>query len=177
VWGSRGLEDTDKVLAAAVPGARVAVVGGGYIGMEAAACLSARGCAVTLLVRGDRPLARTPLPVAAADFLTGVWRARGVTVVTGAAVLLFEAAAAGERVGVVELEDRRRVACDAVVIGVGAKERVDLLDVPGGPRLAGPPGRRGVEVDERLRTSVDGVYAAGDVAAFPVRGGGVSGQG
>ena len=137
--------------------------------MEAAACLAVRGCAVTLLVRGDRPLARTPLPAAASEFLLGVWRERGVTVLTGAAVALFEASAAGECVGVVELDDKRRVECDAAVVGVGARARVDLFDVPGGPQLAGPPGRRGVQVDERLRTSVEGVYAVGDVAAFPVR--------
>ncbi len=135
---------------------RVAVVGGGYIGLEAAAVLSSMGKAVTVIEVQDRVLARVagePL----SRFYEAEHRAHGVDLRLDATVAAFEDFA-GRAVGV-RFQDGSRLATDMVIVGVGIVPSVQPLVA------AGAEGRSGVSVDGLCQTSLPDVYAIGDCAA------------
>jgi len=140
----------------AAGGTRVVVIGGGYIGLEAAAVLRKLGCEVVLLEALERVLAR----VAGEDiarFYEGEHRGHGVDLRTGVAVEAIEGD--GDRVTGVRLADGETLDCDMVVVGIGIVPAV-------GPLIAaGAAGSNGVDVDEFCRTSLSDVYAIGDCAA------------
>ena len=148
--------DVDR-LSAALPGVRrVAVVGGGYIGLEAAAVLAKRGLAVTVIEAQPRLLARVA-GAALSDFFAAEHRAHGVELLLGAQVDAVETEA-GRATGVV-LADGRQVTADLVIAGIGIEPSVaPLLE-------AGAAGGNGVRVDEFCRTNLPDVYAIGDAAA------------
>jgi 3-phenylpropionate/trans-cinnamate dioxygenase ferredoxin reductase subunit len=147
--------DTDRLLALLPAARRVAVIGGGYIGLEAAAVLRTLGREVVLLEALDRVLARVAgAPVSL--FYEGEHRARGVDVRTGASV---EAIVDG---GVL-LAGGELLAADLVVAGIG-------IDASVGPLVAaGAQAGNGVHVDGHCRTSLARVYAIGDCAAHENR--------
>ena len=152
----RDKADTDRLLAELSAGARrVVVVGGGYIGLEAAAVLNKRGCAVTVIEQQERLLSR----VAGEDlarFYAAEHRAHGVDVRLGTEI---EAIEGDDRVTGVRLADGETIPCDIVVVGIGIVPAV-------GPLIAaGAAGANGVEVDELCRTSLPDVYAIGDCAS------------
>lgn len=133
-----------------------AVIGGGYIGLEAAAGLRRLGIAVTVVEVAPRLLARVT-GEAVSRFFAALHRAEGVDVRLGTrvdAVLSRDGRAVGVRLG-----DGTEVAADVVVVGVGMRPAVaPLVD-------AGARGNAtGVDVDERCRTSLPGVSAIGDCA-------------
>jgi len=153
----RDRADVDRMMAELDGGARnVAVIGGGYIGLEAAAVLTKLGCKVTLLEALDRVLAR----VAGEDlstFYAAEHRAHGVDLRTGAMVEAIEGD--GTRVTGVKLADGEVVPADMVVVGIGIVPSI-------GPLIAaGAAGANGVDVDEFCRTSLPDIYAIGDCAA------------
>jgi 3-phenylpropionate/trans-cinnamate dioxygenase ferredoxin reductase component len=131
------------------------VIGGGYIGLEAAAVLSKFGKQVVLLEALPRVLAR----VAGEDlsaFYEAEHRAHGVDLRTGAAVEALE----GEgKVSGVRLADGELVPADMVIVGIGIIPAVGVLIT------AGAAGGNGVDVDDQCRTSLPHVYAIGDCAA------------
>lgn len=148
--------DADDLSAAIAAGRRRAVViGGGYIGLEAAAVLTKLGCTVVLLEMLDRVLAR----VAGEDlsrFYEAEHRSHGVDVRLGAEI---EAIEGEEWVTGVRLTSGETIACDFVVVGIGIVPAI-------GPLIAaGAAGANGVDVDEFCRTSLPDVYAIGDCAA------------
>ena len=153
----RTRSDIDQLMRELDAGAkRIVVIGGGYIGLEAAAVLSKLGCAVTLLEALPRVLAR----VAGEDlarFYEAEHRAHGVDVRTDVTVDRIE----GETlVTGVQLHDGDLLPADAVIVGIGIIPAVGpLLD-------AGAAGTNGVHVDQFCRTSLSDVYAIGDCAAF-----------
>ncbi|MEO6152012.1 MAG: FAD-dependent oxidoreductase [Croceibacterium sp.] len=152
----RDKADADALLAQLEGGARrVVVVGGGYIGLEAAAVLIGRGCQVTLVEMQARLLSR----VAGEDlagFYAAEHRARGLDIRLGSEVERIEG---DERVTGVILADGETIACEIVVVGMGIIPSV-------GPLIsAGAAGANGVDVDEMCRTSLPDVYAVGDCAA------------
>ena len=140
----------------AAGGTRVAVIGGGYIGLEAAAVLRKLGCEVVLLEALERVLCR----VAGEDiarFYEGEHRKHGVDLRTGVVVEAIEGD--GDRVTGVRLAGGETIDCDMVVVGIGIVPAV-------GPLIAaGAAGSNGVDVDEFCRTSLPDVYAIGDCAA------------
>lgn len=151
----RSRADADRLLAA-LPGVeRVAVIGGGYIGLEAAAVLRKLGREVVLLETLDRVLARVAgAPVS--SFYEAEHRAYGVDLRTGVAV---EAIVEGG----VRLAGGEIVPAGLVVAGIG-------IDAAVGPlAAAGAKAGNGVHVDEYCRTSLPGVYAVGDCAAHENR--------
>ena len=155
----RSRADVDRLIAA-LPGCeRVAIVGGGYIGLEAAAVLTKLGRKVTLLEAADRVLSRVagePL----SRFYEAEHRARGVDLRTGIAVAAIEA-------DEVRLAGGDLVAAEAVIVAIG-------IGAEAGPLLeAGAAGSDGVDVDAFCRTSLPDVYAIGDCAAHenPFAGG------
>jgi 3-phenylpropionate/trans-cinnamate dioxygenase ferredoxin reductase component len=150
----RTLADCDAIKREAVPGRRAVVVGMGFIGCEVAASLTQLGVGVTAIFPGRSPLERV-LGEQVGAVMGAIHRAHGVRLLTGAQVAAFEGDGRLEAVGTA---DGGRVACDFAVAGVGIK--------PDMPPVTGPPIGldNGILVDERCRTSVADVYAAGDVA-------------
>ena len=155
----RTLADAEKLKAALGPGKRLAVVGGGYVGLEAAASARALGAEVVVIERMDRVLARVASETLSA-FFTAHHRSHGVEVLTSAVVTGFED-------GGVRLGDGRLIAADAILIGVGA------LACDGLARTAGLACDNGVVVDETARTSDPAIWAIGDMTfrPIPVHGG------
>jgi 3-phenylpropionate/trans-cinnamate dioxygenase ferredoxin reductase subunit len=155
VHGIRTRADVDAILARLSDVGRVVVVGGGYIGLEAAAVLRTLGKSVTLVEVLPRVLARVAGPQLS-DFYEAEHRARGVELLTNVRVRAIEGV---DRVAGVRLADDTLIACELVIVGIG------IAPADGPLRAAGAAGRNGVNVDEFCRTSLPHVYAIGDCAA------------
>lgn len=163
VLAYRTLTDYHALRRLATDGARVVVVGGGYIGTEIAAALSEQDCRTTLVFPGTT-LGEERFPEPIASRLHGLFVDAGVEVVAGRSV--EHGSQAGEVV-TLTLDDGSTLEADVVVTGLGIEPATDFLD--GVVDLADDGG---VVVDEHLRTSAPDVYAAGDVASYldPVLG-------
>jgi 3-phenylpropionate/trans-cinnamate dioxygenase ferredoxin reductase subunit len=157
VHGVRTREDCDRLMGEIDGGVRkVAVIGGGYIGLEAAAVLTKLGCHVTVLEAAPRVLARVAGPELSA-FYEAEHRAHGVDLRTEVTV---DSLIGDGRVRGVRLGDGSDVPADAVIVGIGIVPAV-------GPLIAaGAAGGNGVDVDDLCRTSLPDVFAVGDCAAF-----------
>ena len=157
VHAIRSRDDVDR-LAAELPGLRkVVVIGGGYIGLEAAAVLTKLGRAVTLVEALDRVLARVAGPALSA-FMAQEHRDHGVDLRLGAGVGCIEER--GGRACGVRLADGELIDCDAVIVGIGIEPAVGPL-IAAGAAAHGP----GVLVDDHCRTDLPDVFAIGDIAA------------
>ena len=148
--------EVDAILAELPANRRVAVVGGGYVGLETAAVLRGLGKEVVLLEALERLLARVAGPEIG-RFYEAEHRARGVDVRLSATVESIE----GEngRAAAVRLTSGERIAADMVIVGIGIDAAVEPL------LAAGAEGANGVDVDAHCRTSLPGIYAIGDCAA------------
>jgi len=156
----RTAADAEALKAAIGPGKTLAVVGGGYIGLEVAASGRALGAEVVVLEREERLLARVACP-ALSTFFQGYHEKHGVRFELGAAVTAFDSG--GGRVGGVILADGRVIPCDAAVVGVGAHPNDELA------KAAGLECARGVVVDLDARSVTDpAIFAIGDVAHRPM---------
>ena len=155
----RTLDDSDRLRESLQSGRRVAIVGGGWIGLEVAAAARIAGCEVTVLESLGLPLLRVLGPEVAKRF-AALHRAHGVDLRTGATLTAIEAVDAGGPGGgaVLRLDTGDRVECDLVVVGIGVVPRTGLAED------AGLEVDDGIVVDEYLRTSDPAVLAAGDVA-------------
>lgn len=154
----RTREDCDTLMAEVDAGTTdIAVIGGGYIGLEAAAVLSKLGLKVTLLEALPRVLARVA-GEELSEFYQAEHRAHGVDLRTGVAVDCL--VGDGHRVTGVKLADGEIVPADAVIVGIGIVPAVAPLIV------AGASGANGVDVDEFCRTTLPDIWAIGDCAAF-----------
>jgi len=150
----RIVEDCDRIRAAARAGGRAVVVGLGFIGSEVAASLRQLGVRVTAVEGHPVPLARV-LGAEVGEVLAGIHREKGVELVLEDSVAAFEGAGRVERV---RTKKGRVFECDLVVAGIGIAPNSELL------AAAGAAVDNGVLVDERCRTSLPDVFAAGDVA-------------
>jgi NADPH-dependent 2,4-dienoyl-CoA reductase/sulfur reductase-like enzyme len=158
VFYVRDKRDADAMMQALADGAkRAVVIGGGYIGLEAAAVLTKLGCAVTLVETLPRLLARVAGEELSA-FFAAEHRRHGVDVRLENGVRAVIGEEAGRVTGVV-LASGEEVPCDMVVVGIGIVPAVAPLIA------AGAAGSSGVDVDEFCRTTLDDIYAIGDCAA------------
>jgi len=157
---------------------RVLVVGGGFIGLEAAAAATAKGKTVTVVEAADRLIGRVVAP-AISDFYAAAHRRRGVRILLGAGVSGFDGtelattgpantgpantgpATTGGTVTGAHLADGGFVPADLVIIGIGAEPRTELAEQLG-LRCSG-----GIVVDAFARTSDPAIVAAGDCAVTP----------
>jgi len=156
VHAVRTREDVDRLMGEIDAGAkRAVVIGGGYIGLEAAAVLSKLGLSVTLLEALPRVLARVAGEELSA-FYEAEHRAHGVDLRTGVTVECIEGE--GQASGV-KLGDGTVLPAEIVIVGIGIVPAVAPL------LAAGAAGGNGVDVDEFCRTSLPDVYAIGDCAA------------
>jgi nitrite reductase (NADH) large subunit len=150
----RDIADVDRITCVAATGARAVVVGGGLLGLEAAYGLAKTGAKVTLIHLMDRLMERQ-LDGRAAALLKRAVEAKGITVLLNAETARLVGAG---RVEAVELRDGRAIPADVVVVAVGVKPNAALA------RTAGIGVNRGIIVDDRIETNIDGVHAIGECA-------------
>ena len=154
IYDLRTAADSDRIRAEIAPGRKAVVVGMGFIGSEVAASLRQMGVEVVVLDRNRVPLSRV-LGEEVGREIEGIHRDHSTTMIFEDRVATFEGAGRVERVTTVR---RRSIECDFVVVGLGTEPVTDLLAGTGAEI------HNGVVVDEYLRTGVEGIYAAGDVA-------------
>ena len=161
VFTVRDLADVDAMAPRFSKGAKVLIVGGGYIGLEAAAVAAKLGLEVTLVEMADRILQRVAAPETS-DYFRALHEGHGVTLREGVGLerLLGEGHVTGAR-----LSDGTEIAADFVITGVGIEPDIALA------KAAGIEIDNGIKVDAQGRTSVPGIWAAGDCTSFPYRGG------
>jgi NADPH-dependent 2,4-dienoyl-CoA reductase/sulfur reductase-like enzyme/nitrite reductase/ring-hydroxylating ferredoxin subunit len=149
----RTLADSRAIIAGASRAKRVVVLGASFIAMEVAASLRARDLTVEVVAPDPIPFARSLGPELG-GLLRAVHEEHGVRFHLGQTAARIEANA-------VVLANGERLSADLVVLGVGVRPAIELAEA------AGLTIDRGVVVDDRLRTSAAGVFAAGDIARFP----------
>ena len=152
----RSYADADALVAAAEKGKRAVVIGAGFIGMEVASSLKARGCEVTVVAPDEVPFQKI-LGAKIGKLFQEVHEQNGVKFKLGASVAGFIGA---KKVTALILGNGERLDADLVVVGVGVKPATDFLK---GVTLHRDGG---VIVDEHMCVA-DGIYAAGDIAYFP----------
>jgi 3-phenylpropionate/trans-cinnamate dioxygenase ferredoxin reductase subunit len=153
VYDLRTKDDSDRIRAQMVPGRRAAVVGMGFIGSEVAASLRDGGLEVVGIHADRFPLSRV-LGDQIGKVMREIHRDHGVDVVVGERATGFEGTGRVERI---VTESGRKIECDFAVVGLGVEPVTDIL-VGSNVEVD-----NGIVVDERCRTNVEGVFAAGDV--------------
>jgi nitrite reductase (NADH) large subunit len=149
----RDLDDVEAMIAAAKPGAKAVVIGGGLLGIEAAYGLSKRGMSATVVHLMDVLMERQ-LDASAGFLLTEALAGKGVETVLEAQS--EEILGANGRVSGLRLKDGRVLDCDLLVMAVGIRPNSALA------KAAGLEVNRGVVVDDTLRTSDPAIYAIGE---------------
>jgi 3-phenylpropionate/trans-cinnamate dioxygenase ferredoxin reductase subunit len=149
----RTVEDSDTLRGVIEGGGRLVVIGGGWIGCEAAASARQKGMDVTLIESLDLPLLRVLGPDLGA-FYRDVHQGQGVEMLLGAGVEAIEGTGRAERV---RLAGGRTIDCAAVLVGIGVAPRTAVVD-----GVADVD--NGILVDAGLRSSAKGILACGDVA-------------
>ncbi len=161
VYTVRTLADVDAMKAEFAPGKRLVIVGGGYIGLEAAAVARKLGLDVTVLEMAPRILQRVASPETS-DYFRALHTAHGVRIMeaTGLDRLLGDTSVSGAR-----LASGQEIPADFVIVGVGIVPGTALAEA------AGLAIENGIRTDEMGRTSDPHIWAAGDCASFPWKGG------
>jgi 3-phenylpropionate/trans-cinnamate dioxygenase ferredoxin reductase subunit len=142
-------------------GARLVVIGGGYIGLEAASEAAKKGVSVTVVEAADRILKRVACPETADDVRT-LHHGHGVRIFENASITRI-VGENGHATGI-ELSDGSFIAADFVVTGIGVNPDTALAEA------AGLVVDNGITVNSRLETSDPAIYAIGDCASFPFKG-------
>jgi 3-phenylpropionate/trans-cinnamate dioxygenase ferredoxin reductase subunit len=161
VYTVRTLADVDAMRAEFRPGRRVIIVGGGYIGLEAAAVASKLGLDVTVLEMAPRILQRVASPETS-DHVRALHQAHGVTLLEETGLDRLEGSS---RVTGARLKDGRVLTADFVIVGVGITPNTALAEA------AGLTIDNGIATDAMGRTSDPWIWSAGDCASFPHAGG------
>jgi 3-phenylpropionate/trans-cinnamate dioxygenase ferredoxin reductase subunit len=158
VFTLRTIDDALALAPRLQPGRTVAVVGGGWIGLEVAATARKQGAEVVVVETQSRLCERT-VPREISDHLLALHQGHGSEVLLGAGVAAFGRSDGGRLA--VTLADGSVLACDTIVVGVGMLPNDELA------RAAGLACDGGVLVDAQCRTSDPDILAAGDVAVAP----------
>ncbi|MFU8864454.1 MAG: NAD(P)/FAD-dependent oxidoreductase [Rhodobacterales bacterium] len=160
VFVVRDLLDVDSMSPHVQQGRRALIVGGGYIGLEAAAVATKLGLSVTLVEMADRILQRVAAPQTS-DYFRALHQSHGVTIHEGVGLdrLLGDGHVTGAR-----LTDGTELPFDLVIVGVGIAPATALAEA------AGIAIENGIRTDAQGRTSDPAIWAAGDCASFPWRG-------
>ncbi|MCB1410635.1 MAG: FAD-dependent oxidoreductase [Rhodobacteraceae bacterium] len=160
VHGVRKLADIDAMVDEFQPGRRVLIVGGGYIGLEAAAVAAKKGLTVTLIEAAPRILGRVAASETA-DVVRALHQGHGVTIREGVGLTRLT----GEgRVSGADLADGSHIDVDFAIIGIGITPGQALAEA------AGLTIDNGIATDDYGRTSDPAIWAAGDCASFVYRG-------
>ena len=157
IFDLRGMADIDAMQPHFVEGKKLVVVGGGYIGLEAAAVAAGLGLSVHVLETAPRLLARVAEPEIS-DFYTRIHQAHGVTLVTESQMTGFVGDGA---VSGVEMADGSIIDADIVITGIGILPNVEIAET------AGLAVENGIVVNEVGQTSDAHIFAAGDCTSHP----------
>ena len=149
----RDFADTLALRAAFVAGATIAIVGGGFIGLELASSAAKRGCKVTVIEALPRILLRG-VPQRIAEVVAARHAEAGVTIIPNAKIMAIETDA-------IILQDGRRIEAGILIAGIGAAPAVGLGE------QAGLAMDNGIACDDHMRTSDPHIYAVGDCCSFP----------
>jgi len=160
VYVVRDLADVDAMAPEFAKGRHALIIGGGYIGLEAAAVAALKGLQVTLVEMADRILQRVAC-ASTSDFFRDLHRSHGVNIREG--VGLKELTGKGRISGAV-LSDDSTLKVDFAIVGVGITPETGLA------KMAGVVLDNGIQTDAFGKTSVPGIWAAGDCASFPYQG-------
>ena len=155
--------NTDQVVQLKHLPRSMTVVGAGVIGIEFTSIFATLGVAVTLVERRDRPLEFLDREIV--DELIHQMRNRNVTFRFGEAVEALAVAEGPPRKAVVTLESGKRIVSDMVLFSVGRVAATDALNLSAAGLAGDARGR--IKVDERFRTAVPHIFAAGDVIGYP----------
>lgn len=161
VYTVRSLADVDAMRGEFQPGRRAIIVGGGYIGLEAAAVASKLGLDVTVLEMAPRILQRVASPETS-NHVRALHQSHGVKILeeTG-----LDRLVGTDHVTGALLKDGRQLPADFVIVGVGITPKAHLAEA------AGLTIDNGIATDEMGRTSDPSIWSAGDCASFPRNGG------
>ena len=160
VFTVRTLADVDAMASNFADGKRALIVGGGYIGLEAAAVARKMGVAVTVVEMAERILQRVAAPVTS-DYFRALHQSHGVNILEGVGLKSLN----GEgHVSSATLADGTDLDVDFVIVGVGITPNAKLAE------MAGLTIENGIAVDEQGRTSDANIWSAGDCASFDLRG-------
>jgi 3-phenylpropionate/trans-cinnamate dioxygenase ferredoxin reductase subunit len=154
----RTIADVDRIRAECAPGARMVIIGGGYIGLEVAATVRELGLEVTVLEMAERVMNRVTCPEVSA-FYAAEHARQGVRIHCNARVRALHADARSGRVRTVLTEEGGEYPADIVLVGVGVVPADELA------KAAGLECENGVVTDVHCRTTDEGIYAAGDCAS------------
>lgn len=157
VFYIRTAEDIVQLMPQVKQGRRALVIGGGYIGLEAAAVLAQQGLSVSVLEMSERILQRVTSP-AMSDYMQGLHESQGVQVHTGVAVASIREEGQEK---VIDCGDGTEFRADFLIVGIGVLANTDLA------LAAGIQCEAGIQVDEYCRTSDEHVFAAGDCSNHP----------
>lgn len=153
----RSFPDAQALRAKLLPGTRLCIIGGGFIGLELAASATKRGCAVTVVEAAPRILMRG-VPAPLASLVQTRHTQAGVAFRIGVGIARIVLDKNGKRVVLV---DGGEIACDVIVAGIGAVPDTALAE------SAGLAIENGIRVDGTLATSDTDIFAAGDCCSFP----------
>lgn len=156
----RTIEDVHRLRPRVNAGARLAIIGGGFVGLEVAAVAVQLGLHVTVLEALPRVLARVTSPMISA-FYEGVHREAGVEVRTGTKIRNFDLRDNGSGICGIVVEDGTTIPTDFVVAGIGMVPNVELA------QIAGLEVKNGILVDENTQTSDPDIFAIGDCTNHP----------
>lgn len=154
----RSIADVARLRPEMVAGARLAVIGAGYIGLEVAAIARKLGLVVTVFEAADRPLARVAHPLTA-RFFRELHEAHGVRFEFNAAIAGIDG---GARVTGLRRADGSVFTCDLALLGIGGAPEIALAEA------AGLACDNGIVVDEAMRTSDPAIFAIGDCCRRPI---------
>jgi len=157
----RGLDDVDRMAPEFADTRRVLIVGGGYIGLEAAAVAAKKGLKVTLVEMADRILQRVAAPETS-NYFRELHKSHGVNIVEGVGL---DTLIGKGRVTGAKLTDGTTLDVDFVIVGVGISPATALAEA------TGLEIDNGIKTDAQGRTSDPLIFAAGDCASFPYKGG------
>lgn len=160
VYAVRTLQDADAMEPEFKDGARVLIIGGGYIGLEAAAVAAKKGLKVTLVEMADRILQRVASPETS-QYFRELHRSHGVDLREGVGL---DTLVGDGRVTSAKLTDGSEIDVDFVIVGVGITPGSDLAEA------AGLTIENGIKTDSKGRTSDPHIWSAGDCASFPYQG-------
>ncbi len=157
----RSIADVDKLKADVQPGKRIAIIGGGYIGLEAASVASKLGATPIVIEAMDRLLARVAVPEVS-EFYRQAHETRGISIRLDAQVASLESKSGlfsqSKRVSRVKLKNGEKIACDSVLVGIGVLPNQEIA------ATCGLDTNNGIVIDGQCRTSDPGIYAIGDCA-------------
>ncbi len=161
VYVVRGLSDVDAMAPEFGQDKHVLIIGGGYIGLEAAAVAASKGLQVTLVEMADRILQRVAC-AQTSDYFRALHTAKGVKIIEGVGL---DHLVGKTRVTGAKLTDGTELNIDFAIVGVGIMPDIALAEA------AGVVIENGIKTDAQGQTSISNIWAAGDCASFPYKGG------